>query len=279
MGISGRNELLMSRLRESGDAEDSAIDLAGTALILAALDRPDIEVEPYQDHLADLAARAARELHAADSVEVQMSRLNAVLVEEFRYRGDVATYDDLRNANLMDVIDRRLGLPVALGILYLHVAKAYGAEMTGLDFPAHFLLRLHARGQRIIIDPFHGGMAVSPPDLRRRLKEILGPEAEIAPSHYRTVGNRDILIRLQNNIKVRAVANGDLHLAVAVLDRLSALAPSRADFYWESAVLHARLGRLRTAITTLESCLADPRVADGHDKIEDFLRQLQGTVH
>src|SRR3546814_5238706 len=97
--------------------------------LLAALNRPQLGLERYRHHLSlltrDIAELAGRQ-GAADSLEQRLAVLNAVLVERYGYRGDGETYDDMVNANLMRVIDRRRGLPVALGILYLHGARAQG---------------------------------------------------------------------------------------------------------------------------------------------------------
>ncbi len=156
---------LKEALCEIGSREDVDIDLAETALMLAALDRPETSTAAYRGHLAELAGKIAAQADATSSVAMQIAALRKVLVTKFGYEGDAETYDDMRNANLMHVIDRRKGLPVALGILYLHAARAYGSHISGLSFPSHFLLRIEARGQRAIFDPFHGGRVDEPAGL------------------------------------------------------------------------------------------------------------------
>ena len=141
----------------SAALDDRAIDIAEAALLLASLDRPGVPLGPYRGHLAELADQARTSTARSHSVDMQVATLTRLLVEHHGYRGDEQTYDDLRNANLMDVIDRKVGLPVALGILWLHAGRAYGGDIDGLAFPSHFLIRLAARGQRVIIDVFHGG--------------------------------------------------------------------------------------------------------------------------
>lgn len=266
---------LMQALCEIGSREDASIDLADTALVLAALDRPDVKTAPYRDHLAALARETSAAIDATSSVAMQIAALRKILATEFGYEGDAETYDDMHNANLMHVIDRRKGLPVALGILYLHAARACGSHIFGLSFPSHFMLRIEARGQRAIFDPFHGGRVMSPRDLRQRLKDLHGSDAEITPPHYAPVGNRDILIRLQNNIKLRAVRRGELERAINVLHAMTLFAPERTELWWEQAVLHYQLGNVGSAITTLENYLARPNENPGHHEIEDLLRKLR----
>jgi regulator of sirC expression with transglutaminase-like and TPR domain len=276
--MSRRSELLET-LRGIGAGEDAAIDLADTALLLASLDRPEVEIEPYRDHLASLSAETAAKVTASPGVAMQVSLLRKVLVQGHGYHGDKETYEDVRNANLIDVIDRRKGLPVALGILYIHAARAYGSNIVGLNFPTHFLVRIEARGQRAIVDPFHDGKLMVAQDLRKRLKTFVGPDAEIGPAHYTAVGDRDILVRLQNNIKLRAVRDKDLPRALEVLETMTSLAPQRTELWWETAVLHHRLGNLKTAITLLEEFLAGENGDGGMTRIEDLLRQLRAQMN
>src|SRR5690606_19436866 len=124
---------LTDALRAVGGRDDAAIDLAGTALLVAALDRPEGELDTYRAPLAELArdVGAAVPEGAARNVARQARALAQVLAGRHRYAGDTLTYDDPQNANLMRVIDRRKGLPVALAILYIHAARAQGWNATG----------------------------------------------------------------------------------------------------------------------------------------------------
>ena len=127
-----------AELRAAGEARDDALDIASLALAFAQADRPDVSRAPYEAHLAELAdaartslARAAPELAA--NPEIIATTLAGLISGRYAYRGDSETYDDLRNADLMHVIDRRKGLPVALGILYLHIGRALGLDSRGSE--------------------------------------------------------------------------------------------------------------------------------------------------
>jgi len=276
--VSKRSKL-MEALCEIGSRDDANIDLAEAALVLAALDRPDTDMAPYSDHLEALAGDVKAAVDPSSSAGMQIAALRKVLAGDYGYDGDADTYEDMHNANLMHVIDRRKGLPVALGILYLHGAQACGSHIFGLNFPSHFVLRIEARGQRAIFDPFHGGKVMTPQDLRQRLKDLQGSSAEIAPSHYAAVGNRDILIRLQNNIKLRAIRHGALERAIEVLHVMTLFAPELTELWWERAVLQYQLGNVGSAITTLENYLARPGEDPEHAGIEDLLRKLRSQVN
>ncbi len=249
---------LEARLRRIGGQPDADIDLAGAALLLAALDRPGLPIERYRDHVGLLqldTARIGATASAARSLESRIDTLRAVIVEQYGYHGDRLTYDDQQNANLMRVIDRRKGLPVALGILYIAAARHQGWSIAGLNFPGHFLLSLELGGQRAVIDPFGTGETLESSALRGRLKAIAGPDAELRPAHYAATGNRNILLRLQNNIKGRLLQSGRVRQALEVIGTMLMIAPREASLWHEAGALHARLGNLRAAALSLEHFL------------------------
>lgn len=243
-------------LRSIAAQADEKINLGEAALALAALDRPRVGLERYRHHLALLARETTEEVArrggAASGLDDRIAALNAVLFDRYGYRGDTLTYDDLQNANLMRVIDRRKGLPVTLGILYLHTARAQGWHMVGLSFPGHFLVRLDHDGRRAILDPFEKGQVREVADLRELLKAMAGADAELTAAHYEPVANRAILLRLQNNIKLRLIQNGHIDRAVEVVETMLMFAPDQAALWREVGMLHVRLDNLRAAIAALE---------------------------
>jgi regulator of sirC expression with transglutaminase-like and TPR domain len=195
------------------------------------------------------------------------------------YRGDTLTYEDLQNANLMRVIDRRKGLPVALGILYIHAGRAQGWEMAGLAFPGHFLLRLEDEGGRLILDPFHGGKLCAAAELRDLLKATLGNEAELAPAHYATVSDREILLRLQNNLKLRLIEGQQTESALAVIEGMMLFAPDHAALWRDAALLHVERGNLRAAIAALERYLALAATGPERQQAAVFLQRLKARMN
>lgn len=243
-------------LRSISAQADEKINLGEAALALAALDRPRVGLERYRHHLALLARETTEEVArrggAASDLGDRIAALNAVLFDRYGYRGDTLTYGDLQNANLMRVIDRRKGLPVTLGILYLHTARAQGWHMVGLSFPGHFLVRLDHDGRRAILDPFDQGKIREVADLRELLKAMAGADAELTAAHYEPVANRAILLRLQNNIKLRLIQNGHIDRAVEVVETMLMFAPDQAALWREAGMLHLRLDNLRAAIAALE---------------------------
>jgi len=272
-------------LREIAAQGDEDIDLAEAALVLASFDHPAADLKVYRDHLKALA-KAVRDaadeqgLGADAAPEDMAETLRRVLAEEFRYTGDEETYNDLDNANFMRVIERRKGLPVSLGILYLFAARAQGWSAAGLNFPGHFLIRLESSdGQRVIVDPFYNGRSLEIRALRELLKVVRGAAEELDASHYQPVTNREILIRLQNNVKTRRLEQNEVAGALEALDSLQTLDPANGSFWREAGVMHMRLGHLKHAVESFEAFVA--RTPDGPDrrKIADVVKELRERLH
>jgi len=265
-------------LTSVGTLKDSDIDIADAGLALAALDRQRTAPETYHEHLvaigAEMKGAAGADCNAEGDTGLyaRATTLSKVLAGTFNYQGDRVTYDDLQNANLMRVIDRRKGLPVALAILYIHAARSQNWPIEGVNFPGHFVVRLHSAGRAVILDPFAGGEPCTTADLRRKLKAAAGEKAELQPEHYAAVGNRDILLRLENNLKIRLIQEGDLEKAAAALERMLLVAPKHAPLYREAGLIQARLGNLNAARAALERFL---EISDNDGQRHHVARLIQ----
>ena len=272
-------ETIERALRAVGSLADDEIDLADTALLLGALDMPKASLAGYRDHVERLGDDVAALARAGEPLERRRRHVNAVLFDAHGYAGDAESYDAPENANLLQVIDRKAGLPVSLGILYIHAARAQGWAVDGLAFPGHFLVRLEEGDRRVIVDPFHRGQMLEAGHLRGLLKQFQGADAELQPGHYAPVGNRSILLRLQNNIKSRALQASDGARAAAILERMLLIAPDAGGLWHELGVVRARLGTIKGAVEALERSLACPLPDSLRPRVEAALASLATKLH
>lgn len=264
------------RLRDLCTAGDR-IDLLEAALTLSALQRDEaIDTAPLRQHVAAIADELADLVHRRGALP---ERLGEVIAEAYGYRGDNETYDDLQNADVARVLERRKGLPVALAILYLHVARGQGWDAEGLAFPGHFLIRVAIDGARHVLDPFNEGQVVEPPELRALLQRVLGPTAVLSPEHFDAVPDRDVLLRLENNVRLRLAKREDWPGSARSLDRMLAIAPDRPELLFEAGQINAQLDKRRAAISAFERFLAteaakaDPAWSDRASRLLQELRR------
>ena len=118
-------------LRRTGSVRDHEIDLAEAALALGSLDRPRVSLERYRDHLSELGERICEQGGDIADAEGAADILRQEIAISLGYDGDRLSYDDMQNANLLRVIDRRRGLPVSLAVIYVHAARAAGSWPAG----------------------------------------------------------------------------------------------------------------------------------------------------
>jgi regulator of sirC expression with transglutaminase-like and TPR domain len=266
-------------LRELGASDASVLPIAEAALALASFDRPRVALARYSRHLKAIATDVGRRVGTGPDLAARANALNEIILLKHGYSGDELTYDDLQNANLMRVIDRRKGLPVALGILYLGAARAQNWEAVGLSFPGHFLIRLSDSGGRLILDPFHGGRILDAVALRELLKAIAGQEIELSPDHYAPVADREVLLRLQNNLKARLMQAQRYEEAVRVIETMRMLAPDLAELAREAGLLQAQLGNMRAAVRSIEEFIARAPDSTARHEAAIVLQQLKAKLN
>ena len=156
--------------------------------------------------------------------------------------------------------------------------SAQGWAIAGINFPSHFLLRLGGADDGVVIDPFYGGEVMDEAAMEQRLKEMHGPDTRLSPGFLRPVGNRDILLRLQNNIKLRALHGQDLERALAVVERMVTLAPGEDGLHMEMAIMRAETGQVKAAIEALEELRQRGGGIEGH-AITGLLQELKEKLN
>ena len=267
-------------VRYAGTIPDGELDLGETALALALIFLPGVNPDRYRSHIRRMGDAleeeyAQRLKQGEDHLELRATALRKVMHETNGYKGDEKNYDDIQNANLIRVIERRQGLPVALGILYIVIARRMGWAAEGLNFPGHFLVRLEKEGERMILDPFREGREMNAAELRKLLKAVVGKGAELSHNYYDTVSSRDMLIRLQNNLKKRLIDLEEYAQAVIVLEAMEALAPQEYRTLFDKGVLYAKLGQKAQAVTAIENYIARAPLESDKAQARSLLQQIK----
>ena len=232
-----------------GQLADAEIDIGNAALQLARVDVPESDWTPAAQHLSDVAKAAVQRASMMDREDLpgRAAALADLLAGEFGYVGDTETYDDPANANLIRVIERRRGLPVALGVLWLHAARSAGWGSHGVDFPAHFLIALEGQKTQVVVDPFNGGQVMSAKDLRALLKRVEGEKAELRPGLLQPMSTRRVLLRLQNNIMTRRLEAGDLRGGLRCTEDMLLIAPDQSELWRQAGIMNQRLEQVAAA--------------------------------
>jgi regulator of sirC expression with transglutaminase-like and TPR domain len=270
-------------LMHLGLVDDDEIILDEAALVLALLDHPGMDGEPYID-LFEAIAEALEETSATASApepdaEEQAELLAQVIGGAFEFVGDRETYDDPANADVVRVVDRRRGLPVSLSILYVAAARRLGWIANALDVPGHVLVLIGDETVPVMIDPFRGGERVSQEQLLALLKTGLpAGEGQGSPvRHVAAMPNRAILVRLLLNQATRAERGGDGRRALTLFERMTIIAPAYPHAWWELARLQLVDGDISGARKSLSAMLEITREHDLRARITEVMGSLPAS--
>ncbi len=242
-----------------GGLEDGDIDVFEAALALALHDHSGISVDKYRQHLIKMTAQAKGEIERLkqdgldDGLDLRCEVIRSVMARLNGYVGDELNYNSIENADLIRVIDRRLGMPITIAVIAIALGRALDWPVEGLNFPGHFLMRVEYAGKRAILDPFALFKELGAPELRALLKEMAGERAELSAHYYEPASNRDILLRLQNNIKHRAIEAEDYTKALTVIDLMKRFAPQEGRLLFDEGILLVRMEQPAAAVKALQS--------------------------
>jgi regulator of sirC expression with transglutaminase-like and TPR domain len=243
-----------------GLVDEGEIELDKAALEIAALDHPGADLSGYLallDRMTERVRELAAMARAAGPAE-QAACLAQVVAGEFGFLGDRRSYDDPANADLIRVLDRRRGLPIALAILYVALARRQGWGAHALNTPGHVLVGV-GQPESLVIDPFNRGGLVRPAQLAALLEAALGRLDAVAPEHVAPMTNRAVLVRLLMNQASRAEQAQRLGRALTVFQRITTVAPAYSFGWWERARLEQAAGDIGGARKSLSSLLETTR--------------------
>lgn len=258
---------------------EAEIDLAAAALLIAQGEYPQLRIDSYLRLLDEYAALVRARLPEDATPELTLGRLNQFLFEQLGFAGNATDFYDPRNSFLNEVIDRKLGIPISISIVYLEVGQRLGLPLTGVSFPGHFLVKMPIEAGTLVLDPFNAGITLDLDDLQRRLQTTYGADADAAKAPLNTLlataTKKDILLRMLRNLKGVYVHKNDFAKALAVMNKIIALAPDVADELRDRGVVHQALDCFRPALHDYETYLSLRPWAPDASAINERIEQLR----
>ena len=259
-------------------------DLASAALVIARLEYPRLDPRPSLRVLDSIGRRAAAALDGTTggSIRSRISRLNELLFADEGFAGNRAHYDDFRNSLLNVVLDRRLGIPITLALVYIEVARRAGMHVEGVAFPGHFLLSVPTDGAGLILDPFASGAELDEAGCRSLLARAMGDDAAFDAEMLRPCSARQLLLRMLNNLKRTYIELQSFPQAYRVTDLLVAADPALLSELRDRGLLAYQLDDFSSALRDLETYLRlAPKPDDDtteQEQIWDYVKALRRRV-
>ena len=232
--------------------EQIRLDVA--ALLLARTEYPALDLAAQLKRLDTLAARA--ECDPGLSPQVNIASLNQLLYDEEKFAGNDEDYDDPRNSYLNDVLDRKVGIPITLSLVYQEVARRCGLPVVGVGFPGHFLAKYITASGEILLDPYHRGVTVSVQECEEKLKAQFGEEAEFRPTYLQESSTKQILTRMLNNLKGAFFRRKDFARVLMMIEMALAVDPASRQEIHDRAMIYFLIRRYGDAMADLRYYLS-----------------------
>jgi len=265
--------------------------LARATLLIARIEYPHLDPEPYisrLDAMGEAARRAiARHLDVTGDTSTLsgVRALNDYLFEELQFVGNRDNYEDPRNSCLNEVLDRRTGIPITLSVVYMEVARRAGLQVDGINFPGHFLVRCPEQKGHLIIDPFHAGALLSEHKCRLLLQKHVGNEVAFSKSLLAPATREQIVVRMLLNLKRIYVNMRSFPQARDVTELLLAITPSALSELRDRGLLAYHLNDVTSALRDLQTYLKlasmgemDKDQREEHQQIWEHVKTLRRRV-
>lgn len=276
---------------EAVEAHD-ADALPRAALLIEQVEYPDLDPEPTMRQLNRLGALAIsriEQLGPDAPTSARIDTLNTLLFDDEGFHGNEERYDDPRNSFLSDVVERRTGIPVSLSLVYIDVARRAGLTAEGVNFPGHFLVRVHPRSldgtppTDLVLDPFNRGARLSDADCRALARAHLGEDARFSRQMLAVASKRQMLVRMLMNLKRLYVAMRSFPHARDVVGLLLALDPHATTELRDRGLLSYHLQDFSPALRDLERYLhevsftppSEPPPEDAQDEYQQIWEHVK----
>ena len=263
----------MKAFKELVRGPEAELDLGLAALAVARVEHPDLVPGEYLRRLDELARRSGA--RGIEDGRQALERLRQFLFEEEGFRGNVDAYYDPRNSCLNDVLDRKLGIPITLCILVMEVGRRLGLVIDGVGLPGHFIVAAQLEGERILLDPFNGGAALTEETCVEVASRAVGRRVRLTPVHFAPSTKRQVLIRMLRNLKTVYGKQGEWEKLLRIVDLLLVVDAESVEHVRDRGTALVKLGRLHHGAAEWQRYLQRYPHAQDAEGLREQLRQVR----
>jgi regulator of sirC expression with transglutaminase-like and TPR domain len=253
---------------------DEYIDLARAALYIAQEEYPSIDPEEYLNVLDTMAGELQERLPSERYPMRVIQTINQYIYGDLGFSGNKENYYDPRNSFLNDVIERRLGIPISLAVVYLELARRIDFPMVGIGMPGHFLIRPDIPNMEIFVDAFNDGEILFLQDCQEKLSQIYQQPVTLQPEFLPKVTTSQILVRMLSNLKYIYLKQQELEKALAAVERILLVFPDTILELRDRGLIFYQLGQFSQAVNDLEAYLIKAPEAEDLPAIRRLLMQM-----
>lgn len=263
------NDILTQTPDPAADAQESGRWLAHATLEIARIQYPELDPAPYLAELNTLASHLGDRLRNFNDGREFVEKAAEYLFDELGFAGNDGDFYDPRNSCLNQVLERRVGIPITLSLLYMEVARRLKMPVYGVALPRRFVVRYDDGNYSTYIDPYGGGNPITISDCWKMAGIEVGDLRLLAPADP-----KQILMRMLENLQGAYLRRNEFPQAIQVMDWLILGDPDEPQRYKLRGAIHLELGQLRMARRDLNAYLKRVPTSKDNQAIRDQLAQI-----
>jgi regulator of sirC expression with transglutaminase-like and TPR domain len=256
---------------------DDRIDLAHGALLIAKAAYPDLNESLYLERLDRMAASVKLDMTANLESEDIITKLNFILFEQEKFRGNRENYYEPDNSFLNRVLDRKTGIPITLSLVYIEVAGRLGLDVRGIGLPGHFITALYHASGKIFVDPFNRGEIRTVDECLEIVRTHTGNAVTPDLHWLQPIGRKELLARMLRNLKLIYARQDNDVMLFKMIHWILTLQPEAPAELSARAMLYEAMGNPSRAVTDWERYIAnigdDKSVAKIRARIDNLKKQ------
>jgi len=174
------------------------LERAATAIAMHQL--VSVDVVKVEARLDALGEKVKSRVHGRQQVAL-LAHLHDVLFDEERFSGAEENYYTAENSYLPCVLETRRGLPITLTLIYKAVAERVGLRVQGINAPGHFMAGVEIDGERMLVDPYFAGEALSQDEALERVQRVTRLDMPLTEAVLPVATHRQWLARMLHNLQ------------------------------------------------------------------------------
>ena len=263
---------------EIASLEEDLFPLDRAALAIPLEDYPTVDIDACLRELDRLAASA--DMLAGNNRDPLnlLGCLNEVIFVQEGLRGNTEDYYDPRNSFLNEVLDRKLGIPISLSIIYMEVARRISLPILGVGLPGHFIVKYEGQNRRVLVDPFNQGRFLTEDQCQELLDRVYGGSVTVQPAFLQPMEKKAIISRMLFNLKGIYYQKEDYYRALSIVERILLLNPGIPSEIRDRGLLYMHTSLFAKALADLEHYLEVATAPSDDSFVKGHLRLLRGIV-
>jgi len=240
------------------------------------LEYPDLDVDEYIQKINRIGMSLKESINDVKNPTYLISMLNEHLFENLGFSGDDNDFFNPKHNFLNEVIDKKLGLPITISILYVAVAKFIGLDLKIVGFPSHILVKYN---EEMILDPFNDGDLLDVDDLQGILDTNFDEHVKLQPEFLDEIKSEQILLRMTRNLKNSYIQSFVYDKALRCTNMVLAIEPESPEDIRDKGIIEERLQNSETALKYLNKYLEINPNAEDIDFILEMIRSIKQKIN